>query len=179
VPAIDITVNPRSPAMTTILQTLAHAALVGVGATAFMDAWLWLLQRLGVPTLNFAFVGRWVGHLGRGRFAHPGIAKAHPIRGELALGWITHYAVGIAFAALLLAIQGPAWARQPTWLPALAVGVGTVALPLFVMQPAVGAGFAASRTPTPIRNVLRSVANHAAFGVGLYLAALAAAWVSR
>ena len=57
-------------------QDLPLALLIGVGATAVMDAWLVLLQRLGVPTLNFAFIGRWVGHLLRGQFAHAAIAKA-------------------------------------------------------------------------------------------------------
>jgi hypothetical protein len=102
-----------------------------------------LLQRLGVPTLNFAFIGRWVGHLLRGRFAHAAIAKAAPVRGELAWGWLTHYAVGIAFAAVLVGTQGAAWLRSPTLLPALAVGVCTVAAPWLVMQPAMGSACAA------------------------------------
>jgi len=40
------------------------------------------------------------------------------------------------------------------------------------MQPAMGAGFAASRTPAPMKNRIRSVANHAVFGLGLYLSAV-------
>lgn len=39
------------------------------------------------------------------------------------------------------------------------------------MQPAMGAGIAAANTPTPWKNRLRSLANHAVFGLGLYLAA--------
>jgi hypothetical protein len=46
-------------------------------------------------------------------------------------------------------------------------------MPFFVMQPAMGAGIAASRTPTPWRNRLRSLATHAVFGCGLYLSAAA------
>eukprot|EP01036_Dinobryon_divergens_P059090 gene59090-78838_t len=88
-------------------QDLPLALLIGVGATAVMDAWLVLLQRLGVPTLNFAFIGRWVGHLLHGRIAHAAIAKSAPVRGELAWGWLTHYAVGVAFAGVLLALQRP------------------------------------------------------------------------
>ncbi|MFY3382693.1 DUF2938 domain-containing protein [Paracidovorax sp. MALMAid1276] len=160
-------------------QDLPIALLIGVGATAVMDTWLALLQRLGVPTLNFAFIGRWVGHLLRGRFAHAAIAKAAPIRGETAWGWLTHYAVGMGFAMVLVAIQGTDWVRSPTLLPAVALGIGTVAAPLFVMQPAMGAGFAASRTPTPLRNCLRSLANHTVFGFGLYLSTLAIGLVSR
>lgn len=153
------------------LPTAVHVALIGVGATAVMDAWLLLLRRLGVPSLGFALVGRWVGHLARGTIVHPAIAKAAPVEGELALGWLTHYGVGVVFAGLLVAVQGIAWIDRPTALPAVAVGMATVAAPWFVMQPAMGAGFAASRTPTPLKNCLRSLANHTVFGVGLYLAA--------
>nr|WP_225585315.1 DUF2938 domain-containing protein [Acidovorax sp. ACV01] len=163
--------------MTLPLQEIPLAMLIGIGATAIMDTWLLLLRRMGVPILNFAFVGRWVGHLFRGQFAHTAIAKAAPIRGELAWGWLTHYAVGVAFATVLVGIQGAAWVHHPTLLPALAVGICTVAAPLLVMQPAMGAGFAASRTATPLRNCLRSLVNHTVFGFGLYLSALAIALV--
>lgn len=165
--------------MTLPLQDFPLAMLIGIGATAVMDAWLLLLRRLGIPTLNFAFIGRWVGHLLRGRFFHAAIAKATPIRGELAWGWLTHYAVGVAFATVLIGIQGAQWIYSPTLLPALAVGISTVAAPLLVMQPAMGSGFAASRTPTPVKNCLRSLANHTVFGLGLYLCAQVIALISR
>lgn len=160
-------------------RSFAQVALIGVGATALMDAWLLLLGRMGVRTLDMALIGRWVGHLARGRLTHAAIARAQPIRAERALGWLTHYGVGVAFAGLLLGSQGVEWARQPSLLPAVVFGVGSVVAPLFVMQPAMGAGFAASRTPTPLKNCLRSLANHAVFGLGLYLAASLIAWVWR
>lgn len=161
------------------LETLARIAAIGIGATAVMDAWLLVLQRLGVPTLDFALIGRWVGHLPRGRWFHAAIAKAPPVRFERALGWLTHYAVGIGFAGLAVALQGEAWARSPSLLPALCVGVLTVAAPWLVMQPAMGAGIAARRTPRPWANRWRSLANHTVFGAGLYLAAAGIAWASR
>lgn len=154
------------------LKDLAQIALTGIAATAFMDLWLLLLKRLGVPTLNFAFIGRWAGHLLRGRLAHEAIARAEPVRGELAWGWLVHYLVGIAFAGLLVLTQGLAWTAAPTLLPALLLGAATVALPLLVMQPAMGAGIASLRTATPLKNCLRSLANHLVFGLGLYLSAL-------
>jgi hypothetical protein len=159
------------------LQDITRITLLGIGATAVMDIWLILLRRLGVPTLNFAFIGRWLGHLLRGRFSHRPIAKSAPIPGELAWGWLAHYAIGIGFAALLVAWQGAAWTQQPTLVPALAVGIATLLLPLLVMQPAMGAGLASSKTPTPLKNCLRSLVNHSVFGLGLYLAAVAAAWL--
>lgn len=153
------------------LSDTAQALLIGAGATAVMDLWLLLLKRLGVPTGSFAMVGRWVGHLARGRVAHAAIAKAGPVAHELALGWLVHYAVGLVFAAALVAWQGTAWLAGPSFAPALLFGIATVAFPLFVMQPAMGAGFASSKTATPLANALRSVANHAVFGLGLYGAA--------
>ncbi|UII69491.1 DUF2938 domain-containing protein [Pseudomonas sp. HN11] len=149
--------------------------LVGVGATVLMDVWSMLLKALGVATLDYAMVGRWAGHLCRGTFTHASIGKAAPVRGEASLGWAIHYAVGIAFAALLVSLYGVQWLRGPTWWPALVVGAVTVVFPYFVLQPAMGAGVAASRTATPWRNRLRSLVSHCVFGGGLYLSAVALA----
>lgn len=149
--------------------------IIGVGATALMDLWLMLLRGFGVPALNFALIGRWAGHMARGRFRHDAIAKAEPVRHELALGWIVHYAVGIGFAVVLAVLCGNEWLRNPGIGAALAVGIGAVAAPWFLMQPAMGAGIASSRTPTPLKNCLRSLVNHTVFGFGLYLTALVVA----
>lgn len=147
-------------------------ALTGIGATLLMDVWSHTLKRLGLSTLDYALLGRWVGHLGRGRFAHASIGLAAAIPGERLLGWTIHYAVGIAFAALLVAMHGLAWLRDPAVLPALSVGLATVVVPWFLMQPAMGAGVMASKTPAPLKNCLRSLATHAVFGLGLYLSAM-------
>ncbi len=165
--------------MHSLFQDFLRIALIGIGATVVMDVWLALLRRLGVPTLNFAFIGRWAGHLLRGRWMHDSISKSPPIRGETGLGWLVHYAVGIAFAGAIAGVAGTGWIDSPTVLPAIGVGIGTVIAPLFLMQPAMGAGIASSRTATPVRNCLRSFANHAVFGVGLYVAAVVLQWVSR
>lgn len=165
--------------MNELMENATRIVLIGIGATAAMDTWALLLKRLNVPTLNFAFMGRWVGHWRRGKWMHDSIASAAPVKGELALGWLVHYVTGVAFAGLLVGIYGLAWTRNPGLLPALSVGIGTVIAPLFVMQPAMGAGIASSRTPTPGRNRLKSLANHTVFGAGLYLAAVFIAWVSR
>lgn len=156
---------------------IGHVALIGIGATAVMDVWLMLVSRLGAPTTSFAMVGRWIGHMQRGHFAHVAIAKAPPVRNELGLGWLTHYVIGIVYAALLVALQGQAWIAQPTFLPALVLGLVSVAAPWLVMQPAMGAGFLALKTPTPLKNCLRNLANHAVFGAGMYLSAAALAAV--
>lgn len=155
------------------LTALTLTVGVGVGATAWMDLWLLLLKRLGVPTLDFALLGRWVGHLFHGRVAHQAIRSAPAIAHENALGWLAHYAIGIAFALAAVALLGAGWLQQPSLPPALAWGLATAVAPLFVLQPAMGAGVASSRTPAPVRNTLKSLANHAVFGLGLYLSAAA------
>jgi hypothetical protein len=153
---------------------VAAGVLMGVTGSALMDAWsLILRRRFHVPTLDYALLGRWIGHFPQGRFFHERIASADPVRGERPLGWVAHYSIGVAFAFLLLAIWGLDWARSPTIWPALLIGLGTIAAPWFVMQPAIGAGIAGSRTPDPRATRLRNIGTHAVHGVGLYLSGVA------
>jgi len=150
---------------------LVHAVLIGAGATAVMDIWSVARKRLfGIPSLDYGLVGRWLVHLARGRFRHDPIAATPPVPGERPIGWIAHYLIGIAFAAMLLAVWGLDWARHPTMAPALIVGIGSVAAPFLVMQPGMGAGVAASRTPRPAVARFNSVVTHGIFGLGLYSA---------
>lgn len=149
------------------------ALAIGVGATAVMDVWAAALKRYWcIPSLNFAMVGRWLGHLPRGTFTHVNIAQAAPVRDEAILGWTAHYAIGVLFAAVLLALVGQEWVQGPTFAPALLAGLLSVAAPFCILQPGMGAGLAASKTPHPAAARLRSLMAHAAFGIGLYLAAL-------
>jgi hypothetical protein len=151
-------------------EEMLRVMLIGAGATAATDLWAALRKRLfGVAAPNYAMVGRWIAHLARGRFRHDAIAT--PVGGEAAIGWFAHYAIGAGFAFLLPAFFGTHWLRQPTLLPALLVGVGTVLAPFLVMQPAMGAGFAASRAPRPDAARLQSVLNHLVFGLGLFVTA--------
>lgn len=156
-------------------EFVVRAVLIGVGATMVMDVWALVLRQFGVPSLNFAFLGRWVGHLTHGQCLHAGIAKSPPVRGELVLGWLAHYSIGVSFAALLLAAFGLDWARTPSLAPALFIGAVTVVAPLFILQPALGAGIASSNTPAPLFNSIKSVVTHTVYGGGLYLAARATA----
>ena len=158
------------------LEFFLRAVMVGVGATVVMDLWAVFLNRFfSIPSLNYAMVGRWIGHFPNGKFFHKNITQSPSVRGELILGWSAHYSIGIFFAASLLAVWGLDWARQPTLLPALMVGVFTVVAPFFMMQPGMGAGIAASKTPAPNTARLRSLMAHISFGVGLYISALLSA----
>lgn len=112
---------------------------------ALMDAWARFGRRvLNVQRLDYALLGRWIGHFPRGRFLHDRIASADPVRGERPFGWFAAYAIDVAFALPLLAISGPTEPAHPRSGPML-VGIATIATPWLVMQPAMGAGIAASR----------------------------------
>lgn len=158
-------------------EFVLRSLTIGAGATVVIDLWALLLKQFGISSLSFAFLGRWLGHLFAGHWKHENIAKAAPIGGELWLGWLAHYSIGVSFAALLLGMNGPEWAHNPTLLPALILGVLTVAAPLFVLQPGMGAGVASSKTAKPLFNSVKSVITHIVFGIGLYLAALATDWL--
>ena len=151
-----------------VLPTL----LVGAGATLAMDLWALVLKYVyGVTGLDYRMVGRWFGHILRGRITHEAIGRSAPVAAEALIGWIAHYAIGIVFAAGLVAVWGEGWLKAPSLAPALLAGLVTVSAPFFVMQPAFGLGIAASRTPNPMQARLRSLVTHLVFGSGLYLAA--------
>jgi DUF2938 family protein len=152
------------------------AILIGAGATGFLDLWSAARARFfGAPAPDYSLVGRWLAHLMRGRLVHDAIATSAPVKGERLIGWAAHYLIGIAFAAVLLIGWGTAWAREPTLFPALIVGIGSVAAPFLLMQPSMGLGIAARRTPDPAAARRRSLTTHAIFGLGLY----AAGWAVR
>lgn len=154
------------------MQDLIATVITGAGATLVTDAW-GLARRplLGVPAPDYGLVGRWFGHMRHGRFRHDNIARAAPVPGERLLGWTAHYLIGIVFAALLVLLAGPGWLRAPTLTPALLVGIATVAAPFLLMQPGMGAGIAAARTPAPGKARLHSLITHTVFGLGLYATA--------
>jgi hypothetical protein len=153
-------------------ELLAGVIAVGIGATLVMDLWGILLKRVfNIPAPNYCLVGRWLRHMGNGVFKHTSIAAAARKPAECALGWAAHYTIGMLFA-LALALALPGWLQSPTLIPALIFGLVTVIFPFFVMHPAFGLGLVASRTPDPVQARLRSLMNHAVFGLGLYVSAL-------
>ena len=154
------------------MELLKYAVVIGAGATAVMDLWAVCLRHCcRVTSLDYALLGRWIGHFPRGRFVHQSIAKASPVHGERIIGWSAHYAIGIVFAWLLLTVWGLEWARRPSLAPALITSSVTLVAPFFIMQPGMGAGIAASKTPHPNVARLRSIATHTVYGIGLYVSA--------
>ena len=162
-------------------ELLIKAALVGIGGTIVLDLGaLFMARVMGRPATDWAMVGRWFGNMPRGRFVQETMTTAEPVKGELAIGWIAHYAIGIGYGLLLPAVWGQAWIDRPALLPAMILAWLLLAAPWFMMMPGMGMGIAGSRTPRPNITRLRSVMNHSIFGLGLYATAmaLARAWTA-
>lgn len=73
--------------MTELVELLVRGMLIGIGGAAAMDVWGLAARRaFGIQGLDYALLGRWIGHFFRGRFVHVRIAVADPIPGERPLG---------------------------------------------------------------------------------------------
>lgn len=161
------------------MEFIIGSIVIGAGATALFDLWRIALARAqGQPAPGWAMPGRWFAHAVRGRVFHDSIARAEPVANENTIGWVGHYAVGILWGALLLAITGTGWLAAPTLAPALIVGIVTIAAGWFLMSPGMGNGIANARDANPGKARALGLAAHVVFGIGLWLSALVLAAVT-
>lgn len=155
------------------MSLVVDGALLGLGATVLLDLSHQAFGRLPGQTLpNWRPVGRWFWNLTDGKVFHAAIADAPPSPNDLAIGWAAHYAVGILYGVIFALIVGPGWIAAPTFLPAWIFAIVTVAAGWFLLQPGMGLGWAASKTPNPAKVRAISLVNHTVFGLGLWLTGL-------
>jgi len=156
-----------------LIEILFGTVVVGLGATLIMDIWAVFLKcAFKIPSSNYCLIGRWLHHMTNGVFRHPSITSAAHHPAECIIGWLAHYLIGVLFALAFVALATPQWLLSPTLMPALIFGIITVGFPFFIMHPSFGLGLAASKVSNPAQARLRSIMNHAVFGIGLYLSAL-------
>lgn len=154
------------------MNLILRIAFVGIGATAVMDLYAFLLRQFGVNGLNYKYLGRWIGHLIDGKFLHHSILDSPAIKYEAGIGQLAHYSIGTVFSFLLVVLFDKKWIDNPSLFPALAVGLMTIVAPFFIMQPAFGFGVAGSNLPDPNKARLMSLITHGVYGVGLFISAL-------
>lgn len=146
---------------------------MGIGGTVFMDIWAIILHRLfRQPAPNWGPVGRWFWHLPKGKVFHDSIGTASPYEHEVALGWISHYAVGILYGIILAMIAPQGWFAAPSFILPWIVGIVTVGAGWFLLQPGLGIGCAASKTPNPTKVRILNLVAHTIFALGMFVAAL-------
>jgi uncharacterized membrane protein YagU involved in acid resistance len=156
------------------------AIAIGIGASIVMDLWnLFLKRTFSIQSLNYCLLGRWLLHMLEGTFRHTNVTAAAHKPLECTVGWIAHYTIGVVFALVFVVLTSGNWLKRPTLPPALLFGIGTVVFPFFIMQPSLGLGIAASRTPKPMQAKLKSLMTHTVFGIGLYACALGVSYVLR
>ena len=149
---------------------IVGAVFVGTGAALLMDLWnLFLWRALNISSLSYCFVGRWLSSMLTGTFSHSNIVAAPKRPAECVIGWTAHFLIGITFALMLVISTAGSWLEHPALLPAMLVGMGTVIIPYFIVQPALGLGIGSANTRNPTQARLKSLMTHTAFGVGLYL----------
>ncbi|MDC5819148.1 DUF2938 domain-containing protein [Vibrio europaeus] len=155
------------------LSIWLQAIWVGIGATVIMDIWALIQKRvLGIAPLDYALVARWVCLIPNGQWVHRPIMATPPVKGERLLGWALHYLTGIVFALVHTLILGETWLMNPSIVPALMTGIVTLAFPFLIIQPCLGFGIAATKTPSPWKARGLSLLAHSFYGFGLYLTAL-------
>jgi hypothetical protein len=164
----------------TVANYIPASIAIGIGASIVMDLWNLLLKlAFNIPSLNYCLLGRWLRYMPGGTFRHAKITDVSQMPFECTVGWIAHYTIGIVFSLVFVVVMSGDWLESPTFLPALLYGIGTVVFPLFIMQPSLGFGIAAAKTPNPTQARLKSLVTHAVFGAGLYVCALGLSCVLR
>jgi len=161
--------------MYSIPALFLHGIIIGIAATIILDIWALVAKRAyDAAPANWAMAGRWFAHMKEGHYIHADITQATPVRGELAIGWIMHYLIGILYGLMVVAIWLFQNVSYPTLFAPLLIGLLlATGAAWFLMQPGMGLGVAARKTPYPRRMRLRNIVNHLVFSFALYVSAIA------
>lgn len=148
---------------------LGTGVLMGLAGTLAMDIWALVLERFaGIARPNWGAVGRWVVQVSRGRVFHASIGDVEAVPGEVRIGWMFHYLVGAIYGAVFMLIVGSAWLEAPTLLPVWIYALATIGFGWFLLQPGLGLGWAASKTPAPWTARGLGLVAHTVFGLGMW-----------
>jgi hypothetical protein len=147
---------------------IVNMIVAGVFATVVMDVWQRILHAAtGIPPTNWGIVGRWFGHIPRGRFVHESIGDAEPVANEAAIGWIMHYLIGIGYGVVYVWMMAALF-DGPTLMNGFLFGLASVVIPWFMFQPCLGLGVMGAKAPNPNIPRYTALAAHCLYGVSLY-----------
>ncbi len=73
------------------------------------------------------------------------------------------------FCAAFFVCRAPGWVEDPSFLPLWAFSLATIAAGWFLLQPGMGLGWAASRTPSPWKVRVMGLVAHTVFAVGMWV----------
>jgi len=150
-------------------NVVTNMIVAGVFATVVLDIWQRFLHAAtGIPPTNWGIIGRWFGHMPRGRFMHTAIGEAEPVAGEAVIGWVMHYLIGVLYGVVYVGLFAVVLSGAPTLLNGFLFGLASVVVPWFLMQPALGLGAMGSKAPNPNIPRYTALAAHCIYGIALY-----------
>ena len=154
---------------------LVFTIVVGVVSTLILDLYALVLEKaVGIPQSNWGAVGHWLLGMTRGQFFFSPTSSGVYTPGEHGLGWLFHYVVGCAYAAMLPVFWGTGYIAAPGWMPVILIGfVLTTIAGLTLMVPGMGGGFLGLKTPNPLKLYGLVLLAHAVFTIGQYVTASA------
>ena len=152
-----------------MIHPVFSIVISGIAACLVLDLWQQLLKRwMGIPTSNWAVVGRWFIHTWRVKTMYqPTIDAELPEANELRVGWWVHYAVSVGYAVVFYTLMVLVPVFKPTLFDGLIFGALSVAVPWFYFMPCIGKGVMARHTATPVKACCVAFANHLVYGVAL------------
>lgn len=141
----------------------------GLVATAAMDSGNFITTKLEFTyKVNHAFIGALTRGWMEGIIFYSSPSELLIMPQDLFAGFISHYVIGIIFAAPLC-IATVKYYPQIHYIHALIYGALTSVVSLTLLFPAIGLGFAASKSMQPEFMVMSNIVNHFFYGVGLAL----------
>ena len=152
--------------MDLIVATIA----AGVLGTLVMDALNHVVSRTGlILKIDLRMIGRMSAGWLRGRLRYENPGQIEPHEHERILGYVTHYAIGLVLAAVLVIGWGQfiGGLVPPLW--ALLYGFATTVASEFFVYPSMGLGVCGRLSPERIKAALSPLANHLFFGIGMAL----------
>lgn len=144
--------------------------IVGVGACVVFDVWQRIFQWFtGIPTSNWAIVGRWaIGLLTNARLRVQDIEAQPARRNELGVGWLVHYGIAILYSAIFMFLID-ASILAADFADGLLFGVVSVVVPWLFFLPCLGKGIMGHLTPNPLLVCALALMMHSIFGVAIGL----------
>ena len=153
------------------LTMVGRCAITGVAATLLMDISSLLWAALGIRGLDPPLFAKWVDALCAGRLVSENLASAPPSTRPVALGLVLHYGIGVTLAtAFVFVLRRGSTAARP-FIAGIGFGVATSIFSLLVMFPSMGFGVLGLHPPEGLHLLSASLLRHAAYGLGLGLAA--------
>ncbi len=155
------------------MDLLMTGIAVGVLGTIMMDLLNAVFARVGlIQRIDIPMIGRMSRGWTRGRFFYDSPDQVEPVSGELALGYLSHYLIGVGLATPFVVCWNvlAAGPISPAWI--LVYGIATTVASVLFVYPSLGLGFFGLRSPDGLKAPLSSLANHTFFGAGMAVAVL-------